>query len=42
MIAKPIASVFNAIHGTDEVVTAREPPKEAPIAEQIAAISSSA
>ena len=40
--AKPIASPFSAIPGPDEAVTPNVPPNEAPIAAQIAAISSSA
>ena len=42
MTAKPIASPFNAIPGPEVEVTAKLPVKEAPITEQIPAISSSA
>ena len=40
--AKPIASDFKDNPGPEVVVHAKEPAKEAPIAEQIPAISSSA
>ena len=40
--ARLIPSAFSAIPGPLEQVTPRLPPKEAPIAEQTAAISSSA
>ena len=42
MIASPRPSIFSAIPGPLEVVTPMDPPKAAPIAEQTAAISSSA
>jgi hypothetical protein len=42
MTARPIASVFNAMPGPDEAVSASAPPYDAPIAAPMAAISSSA
>ena len=41
-MARPNASPLSAIPGPDDAVTAKSPPKEAPIQEQIPAISSSA
>jgi hypothetical protein len=40
--ASPIASLFNEMPGPDDVVTASDPPNEAPIAAPTPAISSSA
>ncbi len=40
--ARFIASALSAMPGPEEAVTPRAPPKEAPIAAQMAAISSSA
>ena len=42
MTARPMASVLSAMPGPQVSVTARAPPKAAPIAAQMAAISSSA
>ena len=42
MTARPIISVLSARPGPEVVVTPSEPPKEAPMAEPIPAISSSA
>ena len=42
IVAKPIASPLSAIPGPEEVVTPKLPANEAPIAEHIPAISSSA
>ena len=42
LMARPMASPFSAMPGPDEDVTPSEPANEAPMAEQIAAISSSA
>ena len=42
IMPSPIASLFSAMPGPLELVTAIAPPKAAPMAEQIAAISSSA
>ena len=42
MVARPIASVLSAIPGPEVVVIARWPPYAAPMADVIAAISSSA
>ena len=42
MTARPIISVLSARPGPEVVVTPSEPPKEAPIAEPMPAISSSA
>jgi len=41
-MAKPMASPLSAIPGPEDVVIAKEPVSPAPIAVQIAAISSSA
>src|SRR6185503_6185349 len=40
-MASPMASIFSAMPGPDVVVMASEPPQAAPIAEVMAAISSS-
>ena len=42
MTARPMASPLSAMPGPDEAVSASAPPKDAPMAEPMAAISSSA
>ena len=41
-MARPMASVLSAMPGPDDEVTPSEPPNDAPMAAQAAAISSSA
>ena len=41
-MARPMASVLSAMPGPDDEVTPSDPPNEAPMAAQAAAISSSA